>query len=194
MKSASSVTGILAVQGDYQKHSQMLDRIGESWLEIKAAPDFDKIDRLIIPGGESTVFADLIVRLGLQSALTQFIQTKPAWGTCAGMVLLAKRVNDDSIETLGRIDIDVDRNGYGRQVHSAVVSSNFSVNGSSHKIDMVFIRAPRVTRIGEQVKQLMFRDKDPVLMSQGNILVSSFHPELTDSTILHHYFIHDFVQ
>lgn len=189
-----SVTGILALQGDYQKHGQMLARMGESYCEVRTALDFNTIDRLIIPGGESTVFADLIVRLGLRDALIEFIRTKPVWGTCAGMVLLAEKVNDDSIKTFGKIAIDVDRNGYGRQVYSTVIRSIFVFNGSTHDIDMVFIRAPRVTRVGSGVTPLLYHDGDPVLLSQDNILVSSFHPELTESTILHNYFIHNFVQ
>lgn len=190
----TSITGLLALQGDYQKHAQMLKRMGESFHEVRTTADFDRIDRLIIPGGESTVFCNLLDRLGLRESLSEFARTKPVWGICAGMVLLAEKVNDNSIESYRKIAIDVDRNGYGRQVYSTIVRSTFSANGLSHEIDMVFIRAPKVTRVGNGVTPLMYRGDDPVLLSQDNILVSSFHPELTDSTVLHNYFINAFVQ
>jgi len=192
MTKASPVVGVLALQGDYQKHFEILTAAGISATEVRFAADFDRIDRLIIPGGESTVISQLLTRLGLDDQLRNFIKSHPVWGTCAGMILLASKVNDGSIAPLGAIDIAVDRNGYGRQVFSSVVQTNLALNGTRELLDLVFIRAPRVTDAGEQVEILLTNGEDPVLLAQKNILVSSFHPELTGSTLLHRYFAHKF--
>ncbi len=189
MSSISPVVGVLALQGDYQKHRQVLDRIGVESVAVRQVGDFQKIDRLIIPGGESTVIADLLKRLQIEKEFTSFIKSAPVWGTCAGMILLASRVNDDSIIPYGSVDIDVSRNGYGRQVFSTVAPSRIVLNGHSEEFDLVFIRAPRVTRVGDGVKILLSWSDDPVFLSQKNILVSAFHPELTGSTFLHEYFV-----
>ena len=192
MTTSSPVVGVLALQGDYQKHREMLDRIGASSLPVRFAGDFERIDRLIIPGGESTVIMDLLRRFELEGAFSRFVRSRPVWGTCAGMIILASRVNDSSISPYGMIDITVDRNGYGRQVFSTVVPATLSLNGSQDSLDMVFIRAPRVTWVGEGVTTLLKRGDDPVLLCQKNVLVSAFHPELTGSTLLHHYFAYRF--
>jgi pyridoxal 5'-phosphate synthase pdxT subunit len=188
MTAAAPVVGVLALQGDYQKHRQMLGRIGVASCAVRTSDDFARVDRLIIPGGESTVIADLLQRFDLQTPFTAFIRTRPVWGTCAGMVLLAAQVNDESVNPYGVIDIDVDRNGYGRQYFSDIYPARFQLDGVDHELDLVFIRAPRVTRVGTGVTVLLNRENDPVLLAQKNVLVSSFHPELTASTFLHRYF------
>lgn len=188
----ASVIGVLALQGDYQKHLEILDATGIAGRAVRFADDFNGIGRLIIPGGESTVIADLIVRLGLKEEFSSFIASYPVWGTCAGMILLAAKVNDKSIVPYGAIDITVERNGYGRQVHSLVAPSTISLNGSEERLDLVFIRAPRVTAVGRGVTTLLTWNGDPVLLAQENILVSAFHPELTGSTLLHEYFARRF--
>jgi 5'-phosphate synthase pdxT subunit len=188
----ASVVGVLALQGDYQKHLEILDAAGIAGRAVRFADDFERVGRLIIPGGESTVIADLIVRLGLKEAFSTFINSNPVWGTCAGMILLAARVEDNSISPYGAIDIAVERNGYGRQVHSLVAPSTIPLNGATKKLDLVFIRAPRVTRVGRGVTTLLTWNGDPVLLAQNNILVSAFHPELTGSTVLHDYFARRF--
>lgn len=187
-----SVVGVLALQGDYQKHLEILDTAGIAARAVRFATDFDSIGRLIIPGGESTVIAGLIMRLGLKEAFSSFIKSYPVWGTCAGMILLAAKVNDKSIVPYGAIDIAVERNGYGRQVHSLVAPSAISLNGTEERLDLVFIRAPRVTAVGRGVATLLTWNDDPVLLAQGRILVSAFHPELTGSTLLHEYFARKF--
>ncbi|MCK5126917.1 MAG: pyridoxal 5'-phosphate synthase glutaminase subunit PdxT [candidate division Zixibacteria bacterium] len=192
MSKKSPIIGILALQGDYQKHTQILDKINVSSVEVHRAEDFERIDRLIIPGGESTVMLKLMKRLGLEDAFTEFIKNKPVWGTCAGMVLLASQVNNHSQQTYDAIDIVVDRNGYGRQYFSSVEPSLFEMNGFCEKINLVFIRAPRVINVGKGVRTLISWNNDPVFLSQNNILVSSFHPELTGSSFLHDYFAHNF--
>jgi 5'-phosphate synthase pdxT subunit len=192
MTDRAPVVGVLALQGDYQKHLEILNAIDIRGVEVRLVEDFDRIDRLIIPGGESTVMAQLLTRLHLHDRFVSFIGKRPVWGTCAGMILLASKVNDASITPYGVIDIAVDRNGYGRQVFSTVLESTLELNGTRENLDLVFIRAPRVTRVGKGVKTLLKRDGDPVLLSQRNILVSAFHPELTGSTLLHNYFARKF--
>lgn len=188
MSAASPVVGVLALQGDYQKHRQMLDRVGVSSCDVRTADDFSRADRLIIPGGESTVIADLLRRFSLQETFSAYIRSRPVWGTCAGMILLAARVNDETVNPYGVIDIDVDRNGYGRQFFSDIRHGEMRLDGVDHRLDLVFIRAPRVTRIGDGVAVLVTCDGDPVLLAQNNVLVSAFHPELTDSVLVHRYF------
>ncbi len=192
MSDRSSVVGVLALQGDYQKHLEILDAAGIAGQAVRFADDFGRVDRLIIPGGESTVIADLLMRLEMHDAFAAFIASRPVWGTCAGMILLAAKVSDGSVSTYGAIDITVERNGYGRQVHSLVAPSSITLNGSAEKLDLVFIRAPRVTAVGPGVKTLLTWNNDPVLLAQGNILVSAFHPELTGSTLLHEFFARRF--
>jgi len=185
--------GVLALQGDFQEHIVKLSGINVRPVEVRLPGELDGLAGLIIPGGESTVIADLLVRLQMADAFTTFIRTRPVWGTCAGMILLARQVNDNSINPYGVIDIAVDRNGYGRQFHSTVIPARLSLNGSSEQVEMVFIRAPRVTAVGPGVEVLLRRDQDPVLLCQNNILVSAFHPELTGSSFLHNYFARRFV-
>lgn len=193
MSDVAPIVGVLGLQGDYQKHQEMLASINVPSLAVRHAEDFERIDRLIIPGGESTVIADLLVRLGMAERFSAFIRTRPVWGTCAGMILLAAEVNDHSVNPYGMIDISVDRNGYGRQVFSTIIATTFSLNGHSETLEMVFIRSPRVTRIGTGVTVLARRGDDPVLLRQRNVLVSAFHPELTASAVLHNYFARRFV-
>jgi 5'-phosphate synthase pdxT subunit len=186
------VIGVLALQGDYQKHLEILDSINIKGVEVRFDRDFEAVDRLIIPGGESTVMMELLERFDLMEKFVAFVCSYPVWGTCAGMILLSSKVNDESIAPLGAIDIAVDRNGYGRQVFSTVIPSTLTLNGSQEKLDLVFIRAPRVTSYGKSVTTLLRRGDDPVLLAQDNVLVSAFHPELTASTLLHDYFARKF--
>jgi 5'-phosphate synthase pdxT subunit len=192
MNSRTPVVGLLALQGDYQKHRQVLDRIGVKSVAVRTAVDFDGIDRLIIPGGESTVIRELLTRLGLEERFTEFIKARPVWGTCAGMILLSSRVNDDPLVPYGAINIAVDRNGYGRQIYSTAASAVLEMNDHREEFDLILIRAPRVTSFGQEVKILLKWNDDPVLLCHRNVLVSSFHPELTGSTFLHEYFSYRF--
>lgn len=192
MRDGAPVIGLLSLQGDYQKHQRVLDKIGVPWQTVRTAEDFDKIDRLIIPGGESTVIKELLVRLSLEDRFAEFLRSNPVWGTCAGMILLASQVNDATVVPYKAIDIAVDRNGYGRQIYSTTVSTVVEMNGSREEFELVFIRAPRVTRVGKSVKVLLKWKEDPVMLTQNNVLVSSFHPELTGSVFLHKYFAYQF--
>jgi 5'-phosphate synthase pdxT subunit len=192
MTVAAPVVGVLALQGDYQKHRQMLARIGVASCDVRTADDFVRIDRLIIPGGESTVIADLLDRFDLSKTFSSFIRSKPVWGTCAGMIILAARVNDETVNPYGVIDIDVDRNGYGRQYFSDTFPAHLELDGVAEDLPLVFIRAPRVTRVGAGVRVVLTHRGDPVVLAQNNVLVSAFHPELTSSTLLHRHFAFTF--
>jgi 5'-phosphate synthase pdxT subunit len=193
MTSSRALVGVLALQGDFERHLLVLNSIGVKGKLVRHAEDFRELDGLIIPGGESTTISDLLVRLDLRQPFTDFVGRKPVWGTCAGMILLGRTVTDRSIEPYDAIDISVERNGYGRQLFSTVRQTSFTVNGSPQTMRLVYIRAPRVVRVGDGVITLLMDRDDPVLLRQRNVLVSSFHPELSGSSFLHHYFVKEFV-
>ncbi|WP_150465058.1 pyridoxal 5'-phosphate synthase glutaminase subunit PdxT [Francisella sp. SYW-2] len=172
--------GVLAIQGGFQKHAEMLESLGAEVKLVKLANDFDKIDRLIIPGGESTALLNLLNKHQIFDELQDFCSRKPVFGTCAGSIILSK-----GSEYLSLINLEVERNGYGRQVDSFVTDLAFM----SNSIKAVFIRAPKFTRVGDNIEVLAKFDDLPVLVRQGNILVSSFHPELTEDSSVHKYFL-----
>jgi len=186
--------GILAIQGDFALHAKMLNRIGVPWLLIKHASDLDAVSGLIMPGGESTTMLKFFESEGLQAAILDFAALgRPIFGTCAGAILLAKKVLNSPQAHLGLIDITVERNAYGRQIDSAVrpvTFSEFTGDGSTEErpVGMVFIRAPIIRRVGEGVRVLGRADGTPVLVEQGNVLAATFHPELTDDERVHRYF------
>ncbi len=186
--------GILAVQGDFALHAKMLDRIGVPWTLVKHASELDASAGLIMPGGESTTMLKFFESEGLQAAILDFAaQGKPIFGTCAGAILLAKEVLNPAQAHLGLINITVERNAYGRQIDSAVRPVTFSEfaaeDGSADRaVDMMFIRAPIIRRVGEGVRVLGRADGTPVFVEQGNVLAATFHPELTDDERVHRYF------
>lgn len=182
--------GVLALQGDFEAHLSRLSALGVFCHEVKKTSDLDDMAGLIIPGGETTTMNILLDRFDLREPLKRFVGSKPVWGTCAGMVMLAVRVvdNPSGIKPLGVLDIDVVRNGYGRQVHSFEGSINADLGGKDVRLTVDFIRAPKVARVGQAVKTMASHDDSPVLVSQGNILASSFHTELrSDTTLLEHF-------
>ncbi len=182
-------TGILALQGDFEAHARVLDRLGAKWSYVKSAADLATVDALIIPGGESTTFLKFLERDGFLDELRRFgAQGNPVFGTCAGAILLAKEVtNPPQQASLGLMDITVERNAYGRQVESAVRRGRSLLDGS--EMEMVFIRAPVIRRVGSGVRVLAECDGLPVAVEQGNILVATFHPELTSNTTFHAHFL-----
>ena len=185
--------GILAVQGDFELHTRMLDRIGAPWRLVKHAADLDEVGRLIMPGGESTTMLKFFEEEGLGPAIHDFAgEGKPIFGTCAGAILLAKEVLNPPQSHLGLIDITVERNAYGRQIDSAVRKGTLEAAGEpalpAHTMDMVFIRAPIIRRIGDGVRVLGRSQGLPVLVEQDNILAATFHPELTEDETIHRYF------
>ncbi|MGH9788015.1 MAG: pyridoxal 5'-phosphate synthase glutaminase subunit PdxT [Candidatus Acidiferrales bacterium] len=180
-------TGILALQGDFEAHAAVLSRLGVDWTYVKRPDELASVDALIIPGGESTTFLKFLERDGFLEELRRFGRKKPVFGTCAGAILLAKEVTNPPQASLGLIDVTVERNGYGRQVRSAVRRGRSSLNGG--EMEMVFIRAPVIRRMGAGVRVVAECDGLPVAVEQGLCLISTFHPELTGDSTLHERFL-----
>jgi len=187
--------GVLALQGDYEAHAKQLAAVGANPVEVRLPKDLAGLDALILPGGESTTMNKLIDRFGLRKPLIDFCKSKPVWGTCAGMIMLSKKIEDNqsNVTPFGLLDIDVLRNGYGRQVFSFEDKIDVSFGNGTSKLAATFIRAPKVTRIGKDVKVLGKFNDDPVLIRQNNILASAFHTELGDDTTLLSYFLKSFL-
>lgn len=189
------VIGVLSIQGDFQKHLTMLDRLPcVAARRVRFSDEFDELDGLIIPGGESTTFTIHYDRWGYRKAIEDFIASgRCVWGTCAGAIMLSSGVfdNDEQVDVkaLKAVDCDVIRNGFGRQVESFEAPIEVQLdNGVSHKFIGIFIRAPRFTNIGERAKVIGFCGSEPVMVEQSNVLISSFHPELTDDPLVHEFF------
>jgi 5'-phosphate synthase pdxT subunit len=170
--------GVLAVQGNFREHAAMLRALGADAVEVRLPGQLEGLDGLVIPGGESTAIMRLIRLYGLEEAIRAF--AAPIFGTCAGMILLDRA-------HLGLVDVDVERNGYGRQVAS--FEADLALDGEDEPLRGIFIRAPRVTDAGAEVEVLAAHDGVPVLLRQGRFLVASFHPELTDDTRVHEKFL-----
>ncbi|MEJ2008987.1 MAG: pyridoxal 5'-phosphate synthase glutaminase subunit PdxT [Acidobacteriota bacterium] len=181
--------GILAVQGDFAMHARMLDLIGVPWKLLKHVEDFAEVDALILPGGETTTMLKFLAEQKIDTAIRNFAkEDKPVFGTCAGAILMAKEVLNPEQKRLGLIDISIERNAYGRQMDSSVREGECP-ELSDHPVEMVFIRAPIIRRVGEGVKVLGRAEGLPVLVEQGNLLAATFHPELTDDQTVHRYFL-----
>ena len=188
---AKKTVGVLAIQGDFERHVHQLNLVGARPVEVRLPQDLRQLDAVILPGGESTTINIMIDRFELREPLLQFGRSKPMFGTCAGMIMLARRIenNISGVKPLGLMDIDVDRNGYGRQVHSFEDRVQADLSGSTADLTATFIRAPRVTRLGAGATPLAFWQGDPVLIEQGLLLAASFHAELNDDTTLLEYFL-----
>ena len=180
--------GILALQGDFEAHARVLARLGVEWSYVKRAEDLRGVDALILPGGESTTFLKLLEGNGFAEALRRLpAEGKPLFGTCAGAILLAKEVTRPGQPSLGLVDVTIERNAYGRQVESAVRRGRSTLKDAP--LEMVFIRAPIIRRVGEGVRVLAECDSLPVAVEQGNCLLATFHPELTSDTTLHEHLL-----
>ncbi|OQW99601.1 MAG: glutamine amidotransferase subunit PdxT [Desulfobacteraceae bacterium IS3] len=184
--------GILALQGDFAKHDAMLKSLHVDTLLVKKAKELDGCDGLVIPGGESTTLTKLMRLYGMYEPIREFSLTRPIMGTCAGMIMLASQVDDERITPLQLIDISVKRNAYGRQIDSFIseVKLPFLANDSSFRA--IFIRAPQITAVGSDVEILLELDKKPVMVRNRNIFALAFHPELTDDSRIHRYFLENF--
>jgi pyridoxal 5'-phosphate synthase pdxT subunit len=181
--------GILAIQGDFALHAQMLERIGAPFKLVKHAAELGEVSGLIMPGGESTTMLKFFTEEGFGTAIADFAaRGKPIFGTCAGTILLAKEVVNPAQEHLGLVDITVERNAYGRQIDSAVRQGECP-ELADRPVEMVFIRAPIIRRVGEGVRVLGRAEGLPVLVEQGNVLAATFHPELTNDETVHRYFL-----
>lgn len=187
--------GVLALQGDFERHRRQLAHIGAQAREIRLPAELAEIDGLIMPGGESTTMDILIDRFSLREPLKVFGRAKPIYGTCAGMILLATQIEDNlaNVRPLQLMDIDVVRMGYGRQINSFDEEVAAQLGGEQKSFRASYIRAPKVTRLGRGVQVLAAREETPVLVRQNNILASSFHTELTMDTSLLEYFLTDFL-
>ena len=179
--------GVLTLQGDFREHLAALKKLGVEGCGVRTIEDLEKVDGLIIPGGESTTIANLLEKSGLFSALKERGKNGfPMYGTCAGEILLAKEITNYPNSYLGLIDITVRRNAYGRQVDSFEADLHIKNIGAFHA---VFIRAPIIEWVGPKVEVLAEHEGIPVMAQQKNILVSSFHPELTNDLRIHEYFM-----
>jgi 5'-phosphate synthase pdxT subunit len=181
--------GVLAIQGDFALHAKMLARLGAAYKLVKHASELPEVGGLIMPGGESTTMLKFFFNEGMGGAIKEFAAAgEPVFGTCAGAILLAKEVLNPAQERLGLLDITIERNAYGRQVDSSVRQGECP-ELSPRPVEMVFIRAPIIRRVGEAVRVLGRCDGLPVLVEQGNILAATFHPELTEDETVHRHFV-----
>lgn len=182
--------GVLALQGDFQAHCKAVERAGAQAVEVRTAPALDEIDGLIIPGGESTTMLKLMRDEGLYEALARFADSKPVFGTCAGAILMARQVTSPAQPSLGLVDLEVERNAYGRQIDSRIVQLDPEPGfGWSEPLEAVFIRAPIIRQAGAGVRVLARYEGNPVLAEQGRHLVATFHPELSSDLRVHRRFL-----
>ena len=189
MNNGHKLVGVLAIQGDFALHVKMLERIGAPHKLVKHASELAEVGGLIMPGGESTTMLKFFSNEGMGEAIKEFAASgQPVFGTCAGAILLAKEVLNPAQDRLGVLDISIERNAYGRQVDSSVRQGDCPAL-SQRPVEMVFIRAPIIRRVGEGVRVLGHCDGLPVLVEQANVLAATFHPELTDDEAVHRYFI-----
>jgi 5'-phosphate synthase pdxT subunit len=180
--------GILAVQGDFEAHAAMVERLGAETVEVRAPSDLEGCDGLILPGGESTTQLQFLQEEGLSKAILDFAEKGGAiFGTCAGAILLATEVQNPTQDSLKLLDMTVLRNGYGRQIASDVVSGSSKLK--SDPLEMVFIRGPIIEQAGPSVQVLAEYAGKPALVQRDRIMAATFHPELTDDTTIHDYFL-----
>jgi pyridoxal 5'-phosphate synthase pdxT subunit len=193
MSSKPLTIGILALQGAYEAHAKTLRTLGAIPKLVRLPADLEGpdgsalVDGLIMPGGESTTMLKFLERHDFFDTLKTFVQTTPTFGTCAGAILLATDVQNPTQKSLGALDITVERNAYGRQIDSTILHADSTLPGGP--LEMVFIRAPRITRTGATVETLATREANPVLVRQGHILAATFHPELSHDTRVHELFL-----
>ena len=178
--------GVLALQGDFAAHQRRLEELGAEVVLVRNSEQFADLDGLVIPGGESSTFLKLLGEDTFRK-LNEFVHSKPTFGTCAGAIMLAKQVENPHQPGLDAIDITIRRNAYGRQIDSSIVEAPSALGGNP--LEMVFIRAPRIERVGEGVEVLAKRDDDPVLVRQGSVMAATFHPELSNDTRVHAEFL-----
>lgn len=182
--------GVLALQGDFYEHSGILDDIGAKPVEVRTQKDFRSCDGLIVPGGESTAIARLLEKWEMFAPLKELARNGfPMFGTCAGLILLSRQAENGPVPTLVALDVDTLRNGYGRQIDSFEASLDLKLPGIQKNFCGVFIRAPKITKVGSGVKVLARYEGSPVLVRQENLLGASFHPELTSDRSLHRFFV-----
>jgi 5'-phosphate synthase pdxT subunit len=176
--------GVLALQGDFDAHRKRLEELGAEVVLVRRPEQLDEIDGLVIPGGESSTFLKLLGEAGFEK-LKQFVHVKPTFGTCAGAILLANEVENPRQKGLGVLDIGIRRNAYGRQADSSIREGKFR----GEPTEMVFIRAPKIERVGADVEVIGIEGDDPVTVRQGRVMAATFHPELSDDPRVHQAFL-----
>jgi 5'-phosphate synthase pdxT subunit len=176
--------GVLAIQGDFDAHKKRLEQLGADVVLVRKPEQLDQIDGLVIPGGESGAFLKILGEEGF-AKLREFVRVKPTFGTCAGAIMLAKEVTNPDQIGLGALDIRIRRNAYGRQIDSSIRTGKL---GES-PLEMVFIRAPKIERMGSGVEVIATEGNDPVVVREGKTMAATFHPELSDDTRVHQKFL-----
>lgn len=184
--------GVLALQGAYEAHANTLRQLGATPKLIRLPAELEGsdgplVDGLIMPGGESTTMLKFLEQRGFFDILKSFVHSTPTFGTCAGVILLAKDVTHPAQKSLGALDVTVERNAYGRQIDSTILQTESKLPGGP--LEMVFIRAPRITRTGKEVETLANRGDHPVLVREGHLLAATFHPELGHDVRVHQLFL-----
>jgi 5'-phosphate synthase pdxT subunit len=182
--------GVLALQGDFDAHRRRLEELGADVVLVRKPEQLDEVEGLVIPGGESTTFLKLLGEKGFQQ-LKDFVLKKPTFGTCAGCIMLANEVENPKQTGLGAMDITVRRNAYGRQIDSFIdeVAAAPELEQGKGPLEMVFIRAPKIEKVGAGVDVLARHGGDPVLVRQGRTMAATFHPELSQDPRVHAYFL-----
>jgi len=186
----SVVVGVLALQGAFAKHIQMLNGLGVQTIEVRKPEQLAACDALIIPGGESTTMMKQIEFMDFSDAFKTFAATKPVFGTCAGLILMSQEILSDNMKPFNLIDVTVERNAFGRQIESfqALIEVDLGAR-KPHSLEAVLIRAPRIRRVGPSVKVLASFEGEPLIVQQGLHLGATFHPELSHDPAIHQYFI-----
>jgi 5'-phosphate synthase pdxT subunit len=179
--------GVLAIQGDYAAHAEALTESGALPVEVRKPEELDDLNGLVLPGGESTTMLKFLEKRGFFDVLKEYCGQHPVFGTCAGTILLARDVQNPAQRSLGVLDIVVERNAYGRQIDSSILTAETSLPGGP--LEMVFIRAPRIIQTGSAVEVLARRDDFATLVRQGNVLAATFHPELSSDRRVHRAFL-----
>ena len=181
--------GVFALQGDFEKHAVTLNSMGRETVLVRTKKELDLCGGLIIPGGESSTLSKLLKKHQLWENILEFARHNPVFGTCAGLILLSKQIINEPVDTLGLIDIVTERNAYGRQIDSFIDEINIKTSGMEFKFDGVFIRAPKIVSIGQNVTPMAWHQQNIVMVEQGHILAAAFHPELTADNRIHEYFL-----
>jgi len=182
------VIGVLALQGAFAKHIEILHTLSVIAKEVRMPQDLLECDALIIPGGESTTISKQIRYIHLEEAIRTFAEKKPLFGTCAGLILMGSPTGNDQIISLGLLDVTVERNAYGRQIESFETPVEIFLD-RPQTFPAVFIRAPRIKTYGSQIEVLGSLNQEPILVRQGHHLGATFHPELTGQSAIHRYFL-----
>lgn len=183
--------GVLALQGNYEMHSRVLQKISIEPVYIRYPDELDTVEGLIIPGGESTTMSKLMIRIGFYDEIRKFATKYPVLGTCAGLILMSNKIVDSNLSPLGLLDINTNRNGYGRQINSGTVEVAFNLDNTNYSIPASFIRAPKIVKY-KNIDIIAKYEDVPVIVSDGKHMAISFHPELDDISILHEYvFLND---